>query len=69
MEILFLLVVLILCLLWLVFTYIVPIVSIILIAQGVQLAWIPLSIWLIGITICGIIRECKEVKYDKKSGK
>jgi hypothetical protein len=67
MEILFLLVVLILGLLWLLFTYLVPIIAIILVMNGIQIGWIFLIIWFIGITISGVIRECKEVKNDKDS--
>lgn len=67
MEILFLLVVLILGLLWLLFTYLVPIIAIILVMNGIQIGWIFLIIWFIGITITGVIRECKEVKDDKDS--
>lgn len=70
MEILFLLVVLILGLLWLLFTYLVPIIAIVLVMNGIQIGWVFLIIWFVGITISGIIRECKEVKDDnKKSGK
>ena len=65
MEILFLLVVLILGLLWLLFTYLVPIIAIILVMNGIQIGWIFLIIWFIGITISGVIRECKEVKNDE----
>ena len=67
MEILFLLVVLILGLFWLLFTYLVPIIAIILVMNGIQIGWIFLIIWFIGITITGVIRECKEVKDDKDS--
>ena len=67
MEILFLLVVLILGLLWLLFTYLVPIIAIILVMNGIQIGWIFLIIWFIGITVSGVIRECKEVKNDKDS--
>ena len=70
MEILFLLVVLILGLFWLLFTYLVPIIAIILVMNGIQIGWIFLIIWFIGITVSGVVRECKEVKDDnKKSGK
>lgn len=69
-DIVLLLVILVLGLIWLLFTYLVPIVAIILIFNGVQMAWAILIIWFVGITISGIIRECKEVKDDnKKSGK
>lgn len=62
-ELLIILGFMILGILWLVFTYLIPIVLIVLIIKGVTYAWILLTIWFIGFTVTNIM---KEVKYDKK---
>ena len=64
-ELLILLGFIILGIFWLVFTYLIPILLIILIVKGVTYAWILLTIWFIGFTVTNVM---KEVKYDKKPG-
>ena len=69
MNILYVLLVIVFLLVWFVITYIIPLVAIVCIFNGVQLAWIPLCIWLIGIVVNGIIREIKGVENDNKKSR